>query len=103
MSDEQKKKISESNKGKHSSAERNKKISEGLKRYHENGGTISNVTIAYSSYSRRLKKYIRLNANDINSLMKEYRKHLETTYSILLDEAKLMLIHQKYNIKYDSK
>lgn len=97
MPEEQRKKISESNKGKHSSKERNAKISEALKKFHENGGSISNITIAYSSYSRRLSKYKRLKVNDIDVLMKEYRKYLESKYKIILDDSKLLKIHQKYS------
>lgn len=100
MPESQRKKISESNKGKHSSPERNKKVSIGKKRFHENGGKIANTTMAYSSYSRRISKLIRLCTCNLEQRVNEYISYLENKYEFKLDEKRLIEINEKHNLSY---
>lgn len=98
MPEEQKKKISQSNKGKHSSPERNKKVSEGRKRFYQNGGKTSNTTFAYSGYSRRLSKLIRLGNTQLVEKAKEYVLEQEKKYNLKMLQSRIEEINKKHNI-----
>lgn len=99
-SNETRKKMSIAHKGHKFSEERNNNVSEGLKRYHENGGKIANTTMAYSSYSRRISKLIRLCTCNLEQHVNEYISYLENKYEFKLDEKRLLEINEKHNLSY---